>query len=414
MYCSSSSSLRRRCSTSSSTCSSIDMTRSGSRPRRPNASRSARGNARSFVSIRSRQKVRPRHVDLGFEAGGEPVERSGEGSHRVNDSGRRGSAARATRAWAAPRRLRGSAPPGVPSDFVMHIGASRDGAGRRIVLRYARMCISPGNWLRDRRGLPGATRRHGPAHNGRQTSGTCQGTTPMKITDIRLMRVRGPLVHGQGGESRGHDRQGRGPSRHGRRRLRPWRGRRLHGRGRRHRLHAGVVSRPGPVRGERDRLRVPLGDTAATAATLATVRWPAASLRSHRRRRPRCPPGRWLGSERRRHALVDIIGKALACPSMSRWAARSATGSGADLDRPDPPTSTTSRRGRVMAEDAVYEGLTEAKFDIDYVAMEPPAARVEIARCRQGRSPDGRAPWAGPRRRRADFRRRRGSPPASS
>ena len=120
----------------------------------------------------ARQKVRPRHVDLGFEAGGEPVERSGEGSHRVNDSGRRGSAARATRAWAAPRRLRGSAPPGVPSDFVMHIGASRGGAGRRIVLRSARMCISPGNWLRERRGLPGATRRHDPAHNGRQTSGT--------------------------------------------------------------------------------------------------------------------------------------------------------------------------------------------------------------------------------------------------
>ena len=86
----------------------------------------------------------------------------------------------------------------------------------------------------------------------------------MKITDIRLMRLRGPLVHGQGGETGGTI---------GKVVVRVDTDAGVYGLGeaddfmgvrRRHRLHAGVLSRPGPVRGERDRVGVPLGDTAAT------------------------------------------------------------------------------------------------------------------------------------------------------
>src|SRR5258706_2078914 len=83
MYCSSGSLFRRRCSSSSSTCSAIVRTRSGSSPFRPNAARSSAGKAKSFVRSRA-----PRRADdRSAIRAGRPAAMSskGAGSGRMAD-----------------------------------------------------------------------------------------------------------------------------------------------------------------------------------------------------------------------------------------------------------------------------------------------------------------------------------------
>src|SRR5919107_1639689 len=83
MYCSSGSVFRRRCSSSSSTCSAIVSTRSGRSPPRPNATRSSAGNARSFVRSRAPSKAEDRRPILA----GRPAAMSsnGGGSGCISD-----------------------------------------------------------------------------------------------------------------------------------------------------------------------------------------------------------------------------------------------------------------------------------------------------------------------------------------
>ena len=76
------SSLRRRRSSSRATCSSMVMTRSGSRPRRPNASRSSAVKAKSLVNSRLREQGGAAERDLGRPAGGDGVVRRRQRAHR--------------------------------------------------------------------------------------------------------------------------------------------------------------------------------------------------------------------------------------------------------------------------------------------------------------------------------------------
>ena len=107
MYCSRSSDLRRTCSSSRATCSSIVATWGGRRPRRPKSSRSRSLNAVSLLSSGSASRSAPRRVT-----------RSGPPAVGNSTAGRRSGAARSGR------------PAGGVADAVLAVG-QRGPIGRR-------------------------------------------------------------------------------------------------------------------------------------------------------------------------------------------------------------------------------------------------------------------------------------------
>ena len=88
MYCSSGSSLRRRCSSSRSTCSSIVSTRSGQQPAKAERVALGRGEGEVLGQQPAAEERRPGERDRRRPAGRDGVERGGQWAHRGEHSGR--------------------------------------------------------------------------------------------------------------------------------------------------------------------------------------------------------------------------------------------------------------------------------------------------------------------------------------
>jgi galactonate dehydratase len=193
----------------------------------------------------------------------------------------------------------------------------------------------------------------------------------MKITGIRSMRLFGPLVHGQGGETGGSI---------GKVVVRVDTDSGVYGLGEAddfmgvrdaieyaHHYFLGrdpfdavpIIQEflwatlpphpPGAPSGTRGDDIVMVASSSPTAIPQGPVVWAASAIDT---------------------ALVDLIGKALGVPAYTLLGGRFRDRIRIYLDRSSPVQVENLDAWKTMAEDAVARGFTQAKFDIDYVASE--------------------------------------------
>ena len=234
----------------------------------------------------------------------------------------------------------------------------------------------------------------------------------MKITGIRSMRLFGPLVHGQGGETGGSI---------GKVVVRVDTDSGVHGLGEAddfmgvrdaieyaHRL----LSRARPVRRRPDHPGIPVGDAAAAS----TGRAERDARRRHRHGPLLLPdghpagPGR-LGGQRDRHALVDLIGKALGVPAYTLLGGKFRDRIRIYLDRSSPAEVENLDAWRAMARGRGGAGLHAGEVRHRLRRIGRGARHLEPIAVARPDQPDGRAPVGRARRRRARLRALRRPPP---